>query len=194
MGEAKVVCLFYADDLILFDEDLAGLKELLEAVLAECDKSGLAVNYEKTVFRAFRAKGRLRPTPTLQVRGREIRFEADMVKYLRGLVRFDGGFARHIAELRKKGQRALGALCAIWRRFPAMTSSFQLSLTSALHQPVISYACETWGATPQPALERQEETVIRRILGVSQRVAGAAVRWVCGRAPLHSRLLIQIYG
>jgi hypothetical protein len=107
-------------------------------------------------------------------------------------VRSDGNLALHVGGLTKKGSESLGMLRASWRRYPAMQPGLQLHIAGALHTPMISYGCELWNTRPRETLHRAGANVLRRILGVSDRVAGVAVLWLCGRFPLHVRFMRRV--
>ena len=52
-GGAKIICIFYADDLILFETDPVILQELLDLLCQECLRTGLDINVGKTVHSIF---------------------------------------------------------------------------------------------------------------------------------------------
>ncbi len=53
LGNETVVCMFYAGDLIIFEEGPLVLQMMLDALAAECRWVGLKVNIEKTVHSVF---------------------------------------------------------------------------------------------------------------------------------------------
>lgn len=51
LGQLTIVCIFYADDLVLFEDSLAKLEHLLLVVFKECNLRGLSINFEKNLMR-----------------------------------------------------------------------------------------------------------------------------------------------
>jgi len=183
VGEESIVCMFYADDLVLLDEDPLVMQMLLDALAVECRRVGLDVNVAKTVHTVFRrsTRGQVR---TLEFAGMPVQFVSDVVLYLGGKLRHDGSLSPHRKHRAARGERALGATMTIWKRFPCMTLSFQLVLADSLVGSVLRYAEELWAWEGGPEIDRVDATCLRRACGVSSQVAAAAVRWVCGRLPI----------
>jgi len=193
MGDERVVCMFYADDLIMLEDDPVVMQMLLDVLAEECWRVGLDVNVSKTVYTVFRKQTRGRVQP-LEFAGRKIEFVPWGALYLGGMVRYDGSWALHEKHRSVKGQRALGATMQIWKRYPCMTLKFQLELAGALVASTLRYGVELWAWAGGSAIDRIDVQSLRRACGVSDRVAGDAVRWLCGRLPQQAMAWKAAYG
>ena len=193
MGDEQVVCMFYAQQLIMLEDDPVVMQMLLDVLAQECWRVGLDVNVSKTVYTVFRQRTRVRVHP-LEFAGRTVEFVPWGALYLGGMVRYDGSWALHEKHRSAKGERALGATMQIWKRYPCMTLKFQLELAGTLVASTLRYGVELWAWAGGSAIDRLDVQGLRRACGVSEKVAGAAVRWLCGQLPQQALAWKAAYG
>ena len=192
LGEEDIVCIFYADDLIIFESDPILLQKVLDVLQKECFRVGLDVNVSKTVYTTFTSQKRRNVKP-LFFKGAPIKFEPNGVVYLGGHLDRQGSMKPHLKDRAAKSQRALGATMQIWARYGNMTISFRLELLNSLVCSVLQYASEIWGWGKTDILERVEAKALRIALKLGDKVSVSAIRWLMGRHPLAVRFWINAY-
>ena len=104
LGEHRINCLLYADDLVILSESASGLQNCLDAVGNFCSTWGLDINYNKSKVMVFSKSSRLF---YLSFTLNNIQLECVReYKYLGVIFSLNGSFTRALNDLYHRGQKA----------------------------------------------------------------------------------------
>ena len=104
LGQIKINCLMYADDLVLLSESKNGLQNCLNKLHEYTLKWGLKLNIKKTKILIFQNGGR-RETNCFHFGHRGIDIEKSY-KYLGTIITDTGNFKTNEVNLKRRGLRA----------------------------------------------------------------------------------------
>ena len=168
-----------------------GLQEGLNNLERYCDDWGLTVNTEKTKCMAFKKGGKIAVNDKWFFKGIQLETVPDF-RYLGFTIGSSGSLSKGVSDLATRGNRALFGLKRIISQNPALTVELQLNLFNSLVEPVMSYACESWGLREADKLEKIHLAFLKSILGVRKSTPSAFIYRELGVYPLILKRKIRV--
>lgn len=195
IGEIKINCLLYADDIILISRTKSGLQKCLDTIHTFSKRWHMPVNTQKTKVMIFNRAGRfLKEKYTL---GNEMIECVNEYSYLGISLSSSGSFTKAAQKLYEKGLKAMFGLSRLLDgRYNVQTMLYIFDHTL---KAIMLYGAEVWGSmwvrTPckDPDIERMydkqkcsllELRFLKQLLQVKRNTATPAVRGELGRFPL----------
>ena len=158
----KIFLMLYADDIVIFAEDQAGLQEGLDVLFTYCKKWKLKVNVNKTKKMVFRRGGPLRRNVLFVYDGNII----DIVQkftYLGIVFSTGGSFAVTFDTLAGQARKAIFQLNKYLYKFTQITPKHHIELFDKLIKPILHYGAEIWGFSNAIVLERVQIQFFKNI-------------------------------
>ena len=183
--------ILFADDMALLSTSKQGLQEGLNNLERYCDDWGLTVNTEKTKCMAFKKEGKMAVNDKWFFKGIQLETVPDF-RYLGFTIGSSGSLSKGVSDLATRGSRALFGLKRIISQNPALTVELQLNLFNSLVEPVMSYACESWGLREADQLEKIHLAFLKSILGVRKSTPSAFIYRELGVYPLILKRKIRV--
>ncbi|KAK6166223.1 hypothetical protein SNE40_022972 [Patella caerulea] len=176
----KIFVLLYADDTVLFADNVKNMNIMLNAFGEYCTLWKLNVNINKTKLVIFGSRGQSNATFSLLNRDLEI---CDSYNYL-GVV-FSKGCSFAQAQQRIKNQ-ASKALHLLYSRIHNLNLPIdcQLKLFDHTILPILLYGCEIWGFGDLSPIETIHNQFLRNILKVKKSTPLYMLYGETGRYPL----------
>lgn len=208
LGNFKINCLMYADDVIIISESEKGLHNCLKMLENYCDLWCLDINIDKTKVVIFNKCGKIL-NYNFSFNSHSIE-NVQTYKYLGVLFSASGTFSHAKSDLYKRGLKAFFKLKSI---FGDLSPNINTSLHIFDHtvKPVLLYGCELWGTcSPSTAAVKKEADLklekgysnleceklalkyYKYILGVHKRTTNLAVYGDLGRTPLFIDIVCSI--
>lgn len=202
LGDSKVNCLLYADDLVLLSESESGLQSSLKVLETYCKKWKLNVNLKKTKILVFCLPSQKRLFLVSRwVFGGQNLDRVEEYTYLGLTFHFNGNFKLAIKSLYNKALRAYHSLMSSISNAENVPIKVLLKLFSSLVVPIMLYGCEVWGVyifnkipcyevfkqklfSIMNDLERLHLRFLKRILGVHKKSTNVSIYSELGRVPL----------
>jgi hypothetical protein len=185
IGQVSMNSLFWADDLVLFSKDEAGLQNLLNILEKYCKDNELTINTKKTKCMIFNKTGRLLLRP-FYLDGVQLEMVRSY-KYLGFLITPSGEYLTGLKDLRDRAMRAFmkikNDLGASFNHDILLT----LSLIDALVKPILLYASDFWGCMDikrSNPIENFYMGMLKQILGVQKQTTNVGVLLELGRVPI----------
>ena len=195
LGEKKISCLLYADDLVLLSESPDGLQTSLNKLDTYCKYWNLQVNIKKTSVMIFNKMGRLIHKNNFFIDNKPI-IIAHEYKYLGLLFKPSGNFSHAVINLMAKAKKAMFSL----RSTLASDRLYvipHLKLFDSCIKPIALYCSEIWimdmlkiekgnlenrynSVTP----EKIHVKYLKNMLGLNRGAVNSAVLSELGRYPL----------
>ena len=142
LGNSKLNCLMYADNLELLSETVSGLQNCLDATGSFCSKWGLHINYSKSEIMVFNKASKLFD---LAFRINDIKLECVReLKYLGIVFSLDGPFTRTLNDLYQRGQKAFFKLTSLFKHVACRADIF-FYLFDHTVKPDLMYGAEVVG-------------------------------------------------
>ena len=199
IGDLKLNCLMFADDLVLMSQSAIGLQNCLTNLQMYCDKWGLAVNTDKTKVIIFNRGGHKISKFVFRINDIEI----DIVQnycYLGINFSASGNFTNACDALFDKALRAFYKFKGLQ---PQNNVRQALKLFDCLILPIVSYASVVWGPLyakkmnqenlydfcNKSPIEKLNLKLCKFLLGVHSKSTNDAVRGELGRYPLLINIL-----
>ena len=206
LGNTKLNCLLYADDLIMLSESREGLQNCMDHLETYCDKWEMQVNLSKTKMVTF-AKPDLTRKDTQITFGNQIIDSVSEYKYLGIVFSADGKFQSACADRKEKGMKAAFKLMRIFKE-TSVGIKTGLHLFDHIVKPILLYGSEIW-CSPDKTFEKNMQSRLynkgikcdvekvplmfyRYMLGVSNRTALLGIYGEMGRFPLFIEALLSI--
>ena len=208
MGNLNMICLMYADNLILLSQSETGLQKCLDKLENYCELWCLDIYIDKTKSIVFNKSGRVLPY-SFHINGNCIE-NVKTYKCLGIIFSASGTFTHAKVDLYNRGLKAFFKLKSIFGELsPGVDTN--LHIFDHTIQPVLLYGCEIWGASvPSKALIRNEPKFkiekaytnfeceklplkfYKYILGVHKRATNLAVNEDLGRIPYFIDIICSI--
>ena len=181
----NLVCLIYADDILLLSQSEKGLQNMLQVLHEYAGKNGMALNIKKTKVMIFNKNGRhLR---------RNLYFGNDKLdttreyKYLGFLITPSGEINSGLKDLKDRALRALAKLKykmgQSFRKQPSIT----IKIFRSLIEPILLYASDWWGVMKMPNTNPIETLFLsfcKQLLGVQKQTTNTGVLLELGLVPM----------
>ena len=161
IGNAVLLLLLYADDVVLFTHSVEDAQKMMEALKAFCAHSGLEVNKQKTKIMLVKTRRTEQPL----IMYNEIPLESvENFKYL-GL-EISANYKWHGCAMRRleAGKRAYYAFENMCNHGNIKSWTLKKYLFDALVIPVILYGVEVWGGSISNSTWKDFEGVQKRFL------------------------------
>ena len=195
IGNEKINCLLYADDLVLLSSCPNGLQKCLDALQDFCTSWKLEVNIDKSKVLIFNSNGKSflnyfsYNNKTVET--------VNQYCYLGVILKCNGNFNLAISTLTEKARKAYFKI----KRTLGLNHSCQLleKLFDTLVKPILLYCCEIWGldhalkGRNSESYELLHTKFVKEILGVHCRTPNAACLSELGRFPLNQYISISAF-
>ena len=174
--------LMYADDTVLFSENIDDLQKMINCVNIYSNEYDLKVNLSKTKIVVVRNWGPVRDNEEWFLSGEKIELCNDFT-YLGVLFHYNGNFVHTQKTLASQGRKAMFGLCSKIQD-DCFNSETLLSLFDTYVSSILNYGCEVWGYHKAEAIEKVHFTFLKRILKVRKSTVNYMVYCELGRFPM----------
>ena len=207
LGNIKINCLLYADDLILFSESAEGLQASLDQLHTFTKKWNLSINPRKTKCMIVEKSKRSKIQPTFSIGDSRLE-NCESYTYLGHTVSANGSLKSTPHILYEKALKALYSLLSSINKFSACDVKLLLQLYDKMIAPILLYGCEVWGVDLLPTninntkiidnflkspVEKLHCKMLKKALGVGQKTTNWAVYTETGRYPHMERVITSIF-
>ena len=204
LGNERISCLLYADDLVLLSESKQGLQTCLDKLHDYAQKWDLKVNLSKTKIMIFQKGGR--KTSSDFFIGDQKLDHSSKYKYLGTIVSDSGSFKLNEKNLKAKGLRAS---FLITKNVSSISKpSTAIKIFEKTVEPILLYNSEITGACipnswtyekfkeklweiGQP-LDRVTVGFLRQTLGVHKKTANLAIQAETGKLPICIKIFDRV--
>ena len=175
--------LMYADDMVLFSEDINDLQKLINTVNVYSNKYDLYINLTKTKIVVFRNRGKVKNEEKWYLNGNLIEI-CNEFTYLGLLLYYNGNFVNTQKKLSEQGRKAVFSL------FNKIQDDYYnqetlLSLFDTYVASILNYCCEVWSVHKAPEIEKVHLYFLKRILKVKKSTVNNMLYCELGRLPLY---------
>ncbi|MEW8548382.1 MAG: reverse transcriptase family protein, partial [Candidatus Thiodiazotropha sp.] len=180
----KLLILLYADDTVIFSNDINDFQKCLDAFFDYCNMWKLTINYDKTKVIVFNS----RKTCNMEFKiGENIIEIIDRYKYLGVMLFKSGSFLnakKHIVEQARK------AMYLLFMRINNLDLplDLQLKLFDNTVVPILTYASEIWGFENVEIIERVHTEFLRKITYSKKSTPKYILYAELGRHPLELQI------
>ena len=209
IGNQKINCLMYADDILILSETEEGLKRSLSKLEDYSQKWKLNVNVKKTKILVFNKAGR---NTNLTIKfGNNYITSCENYKYLGTIFVPSGSFKQARVALHKKACRAFFSFLGDISPQSGVKPCVIQKLFRALVEPILLYNSEVWGAfmgsynrnasfnrftenlfDDKLQHENLQNRLCKILLGVHSKSSNMAVRGDMGVYPLNVKIYERI--
>ena len=202
LGDTRLSCLLYADDLVILSESECGLQSCLTKLHSYTKRWKLKINLKKSKILIFgtQSQRRLHSLSKWYV-GQDQLGWVDEYNYLGITFHFSGGFKLAQKLLYNKALRAYHSIFKSFSNIDNVPVKVLLKLFPSLVVPVLLYGCEVWGVyllgktanidnfkrklfKTASNIEKLHLKFCKRILGVHSKSTNSAVHAELGRVPM----------
>ena len=191
IGMLKLFLLLYADDIILFANDIENLQLSLNILKNYFKRWKLKVNTQKTKVMIFRKGGRLWDNISFYYDRAELEICNKLV-YLGVTFTTGGSFHETQNCLAGKGLKAIFKMNKYLYKFTEISIKHRLDLFDKLIVPILCYGADVWGFIGAPAIDRVHLRFLKTILRVKTGTPNNLVYAELGRQTLRTKPLVQI--
>lgn len=187
--ELKEICelLLYADDLVIWSEDLATVQRAIDCLAQWCQRNRMNVNLAKTKVVKFRKGGRLARSDHLLLNGKEVEF-VNKYEYLGVTLSSRFSFSHHVQNKVTKAFSAIGALKHVGK----LSLETAYSIFSTKVQPIVQYCIEPLAPhlslTDLKKIDECQSRFAKKVLCVSKGASTSLALQLCGWSYLASML------
>ena len=206
VGDMKIGCLLYADDVLILSQGCKGLQESLNNLNRYCQTWRLNVSIRKTKVMVFNS----RKNKYVFKLGNKILQNADQVSYLGFILTPSGSFKATLKYLYTKANRALFSLRSSLGSLPSIPVKTYIRLFDTMIKPILMYGSEVWGAymfEPNTSayyivtmlkdvnilMEKLHSKICKQILMVNRKASNYAVRYELGRYPFIVDIICSVF-
>ena len=161
IGNAVIMLLLYADDVVLFTHTLEDAQKMMEVLKAFCAHSGLIVNEQKT--KIMLAKTLRTDQPLIVYNGKSIE-TVESFKYLGLEVPANYKWRECAMRRLEAGKRAYYAFENMCHQGNIKCWTLKKYLFDALVLPVLLYGVEVWGGSISTSTWKEFERVQKRFI------------------------------
>jgi hypothetical protein len=178
----KILSLFFADDLVIFNETPEGLQAEIDRLYLYCNKWKLKLNTSKSQIMVFK-KGN-QPVNHEWRFGDDILTVSNKIPYLGIIFTSNGIFNQAQIALAEKANKSIFMLYKKLSYFKDLKPSFMLDMFEKFISPVLFYGCEVWGFHPAKNVEALHLRYCKNVLKVRKNTLNVCVYGELGRFPL----------
>ena len=158
--------LMYADDTVLFSENVDELQKMINSVNMYSNEYGLYINLLKTKIVIFRNRGHVKAEEKWFLNGNKIDV-CNVLMYLGILFYYTDNFVHSQKMLSNQGSKAVFSLCSNINE-DCFNCETLLSLFDTYVSNILNYRCEVWGYHKADDVEKVHISYLKRILKVRQ--------------------------
>ena len=188
IGNCKLTCLLFADDLVLLSSTECGLQRALNSFADACNTAGMKISTAKTEVLYLSRNSDLR---VLQVNRATLK-QVEKFKYLGIAFTSDGRQDEELDTRIGKASAIMRALhySVVMKR--ELSKKAKLSIFKAVFVPILTYGHESWVMTERmrSQLQASEMSFLRKIEGVTlfNKVRSSEIRKSVNDEPLLLRI------
>jgi hypothetical protein len=190
IGHLKILTLFYADDLIIFNETAPGLQRDIDNLQAYCKRWKLSINLDKTQVIVFK-KGNRPVNYNWNYNGAALKINS-RCSYLGLLFTSNGSFHQAQITLANQANKAIYALNKKLSNFRDLKPDFIMDLFDKFIMPILMYGSEVWGFHAAPAIEKVQLKFCKNLLHVKNSTQNNFIYGELERYPLSIQRQIRI--
>ena len=193
LNDTEIICLLYADDLVLLSSSKEGLQQLLDHLHQFCQTWALTVNRHKTKTMIFQKRSRCQGNKLTFLLGSTKINQTNEYTYLGIKISSTGNFNLAVNELKEKAQIAFYAI----KRSTNLNNvnipiKIWMKIFKSVIEPIALYGCEVWGTLTHQDLLKWDKHPIeimhtqfcKSILKVQRKTPNNACRAELGQFPL----------
>ena len=183
LKKLNLFLLMYADDTVIFSENVEDLQNLINSVNVIANDHGLYVNLNETQIVVCRSRGNAKPEERWSLNGNPVEICDDFV-YLGLLFHYNGSFLHTQQSLSNQGRKALFNL---YNKIhdDCFNHETLMSLFDTYISYILSYGCETWGSHKGEDIEKVHINLLKRTLKVRRAAANVMVYFELRRVPMY---------
>ena len=176
--------LMYADDTVLFSENVQELQNMINVVNVCSNEYNLHVNLLKTKVVIFRNRGNIKSEEKCYLNGESIEI-CNAFMYLGILLNYNGVFTNAQKMLSNQGDKL-----AVFSLFSKIQDDYfnketLLSLFDTYVNSIVNYGCEVWGFHKGVNIETLHLSFLKRVSKVRKSTSNYMVYFELGRFPLY---------
>ena len=198
VGNIKISCLTYADDLIIMSTSPVSLQKCINNLEEYCTKWKLEVNLKKTKIMIFNKQGSLMKKYKFLYKNKILE-NAREYKYLGFTFSCSGSNKTGINNLLNQAKKAWFAIQQFLTQSKDKKFQTYMHLFDTQVKPIMLYACETWveslneniNTIQKNNLEKFHISVLKRLLGVHKKSTNIAILLETGRHPITLSAQVQ---
>ena len=207
LGDLKISCLLYADDLILISKSPDGLQQLITTTEQFCNKWQLTINTSKT--KIMTSHKRNTDGFSWYIYGKAID-KVTSFCYLGLEIDCKGNFKKAIARLRGKAYSAYRSIRQEFNFHNGSSVAVMTRLFDTIVKPIMLYGSEIWGLhgwrkceeicvknylfSKKSEPEKLHSIFCKQVLGIDKQVPDVMAKAELGRYPLMGNIITQCYG
>lgn len=189
--DGNLLCLLYADDLVIFSDTIFGLQKLIDKLHDFCQKWKLTVNIQKTNVMTFK-KGNFASNKEKWVFGCTQLEKTNDYKYLGVQFTSNGQWNAHQKYLAEQAKKALFALKSNCSKIGHLPLYVYNKIFDTKILPILHYGAEIWGFHDGIELERVHTNYCKFVLRVNKFTPNDIARAELGRHNLKTLRYVQI--
>ena len=183
IGNKKIFCLKFADDIAAIADSREGLQSMLIDLEKFSDRNGMSVNTEKTKIMVFQKGGRRKKSDKWVYKGEELEVVREY-KYLGFWFSTKNAYSLHIRRMAAKVKKAINMVWGLWKRARLNNLSRRLYLLDTIAKSGCLYGAEIWGWDRWEEVERVQGRYTKMAMGVNQNTPSYIWRLEAGRNSL----------
>ena len=165
VGEEKVGCLAYADDLVILAENEADLQEAIQVLQEWCAQWQLIINSEKSNIMHFRRRNTPKTGFNFQL-GEDSLEVVGRYRYLGLALDEFMEFGDAVEVLANSAGRALGGMIGKFKELGIMGITTYTKLFTSCVTPIMDYGAGVWGSKVFAKMEAVQNRAMRFFIGV----------------------------
>ena len=200
LGDHKVNCLLYADDLLILSETSQGLQSALNKLNIYCRTWHLKINLKKTKVMIF--SNRRKSENIKYLFGKENISITDKYTYLGINFTSNGSLKEAVSTLCDKAMKGMFSLCSSLYTGITVTPSLPLKVFDSTIRPILAYGSEVWSAEflklltkpsciDKAPFEMVNNKFCKYVAGMPRRASNFAIKAELGRDPIFSFICAQ---
>lgn len=183
INQTRLHSLMYADDMVIFGEDINNLKDAIRVTRNYFDKIGLIFNPDKSKIMTFSRGGR-RSTQEWEWRTDEPIDEVAEYVYLGVVMTNRGTFDRHIETLTTRATSRMTETWTIGEKRFEDNFYLRMNMFDSLVLPGAIYGCEVFGQTKFEELELMHRRYLKWTLGLNSDTRTSLLMYETKRTPI----------
>lgn len=187
----KLFILLYADDIVIFSENLNELNKGLSILKNYCEKWKLVVSVQKTKIMIFQKGGRINRNVKFMYGDTEIEIVRKFT-YLGIVFTTGGSFCETFEALSGQALKAIYKLKTYLQKLTDLPVKHVLDLFDKLILPILNYGCEVWGINESKKIENVHLHFCKNLLGVRLQTQNSFIYGELGRTPLKNDRIIRV--
>lgn len=188
IGNLKVYCLKFADDVAILAEDLTEFQQMIKALEKYNRRNKLELNVKKSKIMIFRKGGRIARAEKFIYAKEEIEI-VNKFKYLGYWFTAKNSTTEHIKRQAEKVQKVTNITWGIMKRARIRSLKRKMYLFDTLIKSVILYGSEVWGWRERQKIEIIQGRYTKMALGISKNTPDYIWRMETGRPKMNLQTL-----